>query len=334
MEFVVVLEFVGLLTLIVAAAALLSHGAEAIAERYGANFTGSIVLAIITTLPEYMFVIWASVKTRYDMAVGSAVGACTLLITLGYGSVILVATTRLSRRPVEVVELSRHTQVDALYLLVTALVAFGLAWEGNGFDLKDALILMAVFGAYVAHLAKSAVQFMRNRGNAAGAHPRLGRAFGMLLAGGAIVFFASGPFVEAMIGVAELLHISPVTIAIILGPLASEMPEKITAYITVMRDGRLAEISVCNFIGSKVNHNSLLLGTIPIVAALQGQHNVPGVISLPFIVMTGLTVVAALSLSRRKLERWQGVVFVLLYGLVVWGAFHIGVGKLPQGHGG
>jgi len=74
MEFVVVLEFVGLLMLIVAAAALLSHGTEAIAERYGANFTGSIVLAMITTLPEYMFVIWACVKTRYDMAVGSAVG--------------------------------------------------------------------------------------------------------------------------------------------------------------------------------------------------------------------------------------------------------------------
>jgi len=133
--------------------------------------------------------------------------------------------------------------------------------------------------------------------------------------------------------VAEQLGVNPVTIFIILGPLASEMPEKITAYITVIRNGKLAEISVCNFIGSKINHNSLLLGTIPIIALLQGKAGVPGIINLPFITMTVLTVVATLSLSRRRLERWEGVVFTLLYVWVIWGAFHLGVGKLPVGHG-
>jgi len=81
----------------------------------------------------------------------------------------------------------------------------------------------------------------------------------------------------------------------------------------------------------KKNHNSLLLGTLPIIAVLQGRTNVPGIINLPFIVMTSLTMVATLSLARRRLDRWQGVVFVLLYGLVIWGAFHLGVGTL--GHG-
>ena len=73
------LLFVG----IVAAAALLSYGAETFAERWGANFVGSVVLGLITTLPEYLFVIWACIKGRYEMAVGSAVGACSLLVTLG-----------------------------------------------------------------------------------------------------------------------------------------------------------------------------------------------------------------------------------------------------------
>lgn len=332
----IALEFVGLLAILTAAAALLSYGAETLAERYGANFTGSIVLALITTLPEYMFVIFASLKGHYDMAVGSAIGSCTLLITLGYGSVILLATTRASRKPVKVVNLSKSTQVDALYLLVTALVAFGLAWEGNGFDLKDAAILILLFFAYVVHVAKGAVKFARdNRGQGeSGDNGKLLKSLLLLLLGGVIVFVASGPFVDSMIGLAKLLGVSPVTIAIILGPLASEMPEKITAYITVIRDGRLAEISVCNFIGSKVNHNSLLLGTMPVVAAIQGGAGVPGIISLPFIIMTALTVLATLSLSRRKLERWEGVMFTLLYASVIWGAFHLGVGRLPAGHGG
>jgi cation:H+ antiporter len=281
-----------------------------------------------------MFVIWASVTDRYDMAVGSAVGSCTLLITLGYGSIILLATSRISRKPVKVIELSKGTQVDALYLLVTALVAFALAWEGNGFDLKDAVILVGLFFAYVIHVAKGAVKFAR--GNAvAGQSPKgLRKSVALLLAGGVVIFLFTGPFVDSMERVADLLNISRATIAIILGPLASEMPEKITAYITVIRNGKLAEISVCNFIGSKVNHNSLLLGTMPIIALLQGRAGVPGIISLPFIIMTSLTVVATVSLSRRRLERWEGVMFTLLYLLVIWSAFHLGVGRLPAGHGG
>jgi cation:H+ antiporter len=331
---VVALEFIGLLAILTAAAALLSYGAEVLAERYGANFTGSIVLALITTLPEYMFVIWAAVKGRYDMAVGSTVGACTLLITLGYGSVILFATSRISRKPVKVIELSKSTQVDALYLLVTALVAFALAWEGNGFDFKDAAILILLFFTYVAHVSKGAVTFARENAVASDSQRSLVKSIGFLLVGGVIVLVFSEPFVDSMIKVAEHYNISPVTIAIILGPLASEMPEKVTAYITVIRDGKLAEISVCNFIGSKVNHNSLLLGTMPIIALLQGRAGVPGIISLPFIIMTALTVVATVSLSRRRLERWEGVVFTLLYVSVAWGAFHLGVGRLPVAHGG
>ena len=328
----IVFEFVGLLLILTGAAALLSYGAEALAERYGANFTGSLVLGLITTLPEYMFVIWASIKGHYEMAVGSAVGSCALLITLGYGSVILLATTRASRKPVEVVRLSKHTQVDALYLLVTAVIAFALAYEGDGFDLKDAIILIALFFIYGIHVAKGAIAFCRSNAAANHSTRALVKSVVFLVTGGVVIFFFSAPFVDSMIALAKVLGVSPMTIAIILGPLASEMPEKITAYITVIRDGRLAEISVCNFIGSKVNHNSLLLGTMPIIAVLQGHSGVGGIINLPFIIMTALTVVATLSLSRRRLERWEGVVFVLLYGLVVWGAFHVGIGQMPVAH--
>ena len=326
-------EFLGLLLLLTAAAALLSYGTEVFAEKFGAHFTGSVLLALITTLPEYMFVIWAAIKGQYDMAIGSAVGACTLLVTLGYGTVILFATTRVSRRPVPVVELSPGTRVDALYLLVTAAVALLLAWEGNGFDLKDGIILSLVFVVYVLQLSRRAIHFARDNSNPRPSRRRLLMASSLLLGGGAAVIFLSEPFVDSMLHLARDIGVSPMAIAIILGPFASEMPEKITAYITVIRNGRLAEISVCNFIGSKVNHNSLLLGTMPIVAVLQGQSGVAGIVSLPFITMTALTVVATLSLSRRRLERWQGVVFALLYVMVIWGAFHVGAGQMPAAHG-
>lgn len=330
----VFLTFLGLLLLITAAAALLSYGAEAFAEKFGAHFTGSIVLALITTLPEYMFVYWAATKGHYHMAIGSAVGACSILITLGYGLIIIFSTTRISRLPVKRVELSAGTRIDAFYLLATAIAALLLAWEGGGFDLKDGLILTGFFLVYVIQLSHRALVFCRTE-TVEGEKPtrkKMVVASAFLLLGGVAVVLLSEPFVDSMLEIAYEMGINPMAVAIIIGPFASEMPEKITAYITVIRNGRLAEISICNFIGSKVNHNSLLLALLPFVAVYRGEPGVGGIITVPFIVMTTLTVFAALSLSRRRLALWQGFVFVLLYGAVIWSAAAVWTPTMQMPH--
>ncbi len=317
------LIFIALTLVITGAAYLLSEGAEILAEKFGANFAGSIVLGLVTTLPEYLFVIWACLKGQYGMAVGSAIGACSLLMTLGYGSVILLSTTRLSRHPVSFIELSKRTGTDALYLMMTALMAFFLAWEKGSYDVKDGIILNMLFIMYVINLAKNAAKIHKSNKEMNKTVPkaRMRKAWLYLAAGTIIVFFLSEHFVDAMIELAHYWGISPITIAIVLGPLASEMPEKMTAYITVLRNGKLAEISVCNFIGSTINHNSLLLGIIPLLAMLKGQSAVGPVLSVPFYFMTGATLFGSLSLARRKLERWQGVVFMALYGALLWVSF-------------
>lgn len=319
----VTIEFTALLLIIASAAWLLSYGAETFAEKYGRNFAGSILLGLITTLPEYMFVIFACLKQEYGVALGSTVGACTLLVTLGYGSVVVLATSHVSRHPVKAIELSNATQIDAIYLLVTALVALALAWENNGLDLKDAAVLVGLFGMYIYHVAREARGFSATVQDPP-SRSRLLKAGMALLAGAVVVLVFSDPFVDSMLRLAKQIGINAVAVALVLGPLASEMPEKITAYITVIRDGRLAEISVCNFIGSKVNHNSLLLGMLPLVAFFKGHPSVSDVVNAPFLLMTGLTVIASVSLARRRLDRWQGIAFVGLYLLLIWVAYHAG----------
>lgn len=316
------LEFLGLLTVIVGAAWLLSVGAEVLAEKYGANFTGSILLALITTLPEYLFVYWAAVKSQYPMAIGSAVGACTLLVTLGYGSVILVATTRLSKKPVKHIVLSRHTQVDAIYLAVTSVLAYVLAWVGNGISFTDGIILAAIFLIYVVQHYVVARMYAKTIEHNVTTRDMV-KAFVMMVIGGVIIVIASEPFVDSMSHIADAIGVSAMAVAIVLSPIASELPEKITAYLTVMRDGKNAEISVCNFMGSKVNHNSLLLAVLPFVAVAYAHKPVTGVIGAPFTIMTVLTLFAAVSLARRRLERWQGWVFVALYLTTIGAAYMV-----------
>ena len=115
----------------------------------------------------------------------------------------------------------------------------------------------------------------------------------LIVVGGVIVYFCSEPFVNSMIALAGVLHVSPVVIAIVLGPFASEMPEKLTAYMIVIKNGANAELAVCNFLGSKVNHNSLLLAVMPFVAAFKNHDQVSGIMSPMFMIMSGLTVVVS-----------------------------------------
>jgi len=102
------------------------------------------------------------------------------------------------------------------------------------------------------------------------------------------------------------------------------MPEKLTAYFTVHRDGKLAEISVCNFLGSKVNHNSLLLAALPFVAYFwHGMTNVPNIINIPFVLMTVITLFAVANLSRRRLTVKDGLMFAVAYVLVIGAAYYV-----------
>jgi len=313
----VFLHFFVLLAIITAASAILSYGSESLAKRYGANLVGSIFLTLIGNLPEYMFVIWASIKGNYDVAIGSTIGSCSLLVTLGYGSVILTATT-ISKKPVKEILLSHHIHINTIYLGATAIIALFLVWEGKGLDLKDSIILIGLFFLYVIQVVHHSYQHREeNEGKKVG----IKKGFLSLIVGGIIIFFSSNPFVDVMIEMSHKLGVSPITIAIIIGPIASELPEKLTAYITVMRNGGLAEISICNFIGAKVNHNSLLIGTLGLIGFLKGESEVTGIFGIPFLLMTGLTLFATLNLLTKRLTKLHGIIFVLLYFLVIFVAF-------------
>jgi cation:H+ antiporter len=193
-------KFIGLLFIISLAAHFLSVNSEKIAKRIGANFTGSVILGLITTLPEYLFVVWACIKSEYNVAIGSAVGAAAMLVTLGYGLVILVSTTGLSKKPVEFIQLSKGTKVDSFYLNFTALLALVLAWLGGGLSLVDGILLVACFGIYIFHAYETSRKVVMEK-SAHGEKPEYikTKTVLMLALGAVIIIFASEPFVDSMI---------------------------------------------------------------------------------------------------------------------------------------
>ena len=85
---------------------LLSHGAEHLATRFGARFVGRTLLSVATTLPEIAIVAYAASDGSYGIALGAGLGSNVLMMTLGLAIMLLIATTRLSKKPIKKIDVS------------------------------------------------------------------------------------------------------------------------------------------------------------------------------------------------------------------------------------
>jgi cation:H+ antiporter len=125
---------------------LLSYGAEHLATRFGARFVGRTLLSVATTLPEIAIVAYAASAGSYGIALGAGLGSNVLMMTLGLAIMLIIATTRLSKKPIKKIDVSSF-KLDKIFLLLTALVSAILFIDGYHFI--DGVVFTALFLAYV-----------------------------------------------------------------------------------------------------------------------------------------------------------------------------------------
>ena len=85
--------------------------------------------------------------------------------------------------------------------------------------------------------------------------------------GTAGILIGANPFITSLQSFSFDIGVSTVVLAVIISPIAGEMPEKISMMILARKGAAGASIAIANVLGSKVLNNSLLLG-IAIFAAM------------------------------------------------------------------
>jgi len=125
---------------------LLSYGAEHLATRFGARFVGRTLLSVATTLPEIAIVVYAASSGSYGVALGAGLGSNILMMTLGLAIMFLIATTRLSKKPIKKINVSSF-KLDKIFLLVTAVISAVLFIDGYQFI--DGIVFGGLFLGYV-----------------------------------------------------------------------------------------------------------------------------------------------------------------------------------------
>lgn len=303
---------------------LLSYGAEHLAERWGAKFVGRTLLSVATTLPEIAIVAYAAKEGSYDAALGSALGSNLLMMTLGLAIMLIIATTRLSKAPQKLIDVHQF-KLDKIFLMITAIL--GAVLFIDGYDFLDGIIFTGMFAAYLYFAfreikhekAAAALDTEVHEKKVKQSKKHFAKAMLIFIAGTVGIFIGAEPFVHSLKDLSIESGVSVVVLAVIIAPIAGEMPEKISMILLARKGAAGAAIAVANVLGSKILNNTLLL-SVAVFGAMAYRgfgEKIPNTPLLEYqmILVTAITLIALIPMFRNKLDLKSGIMLLILYAI-------------------
>jgi cation:H+ antiporter len=313
----------GLGALVVGAEMVVREG-SALAARFHVSplVVGITVVSLGTSLPELAIGVTAAQQGNAGLAVGNIVGTnlVNILLILGLSALI---------RPIAFE--GRTLRVDLPAMTGAALLLFVVAADGD-LDTFDGLWLCLYGAAYLVLLAVLARRESRlpavpggssrsTDHDAADAPPARGRPVVvralLLVLGLAVIVVGSQYLVDGAVEIARSLGATDSLIGLTVVAVGTSAPELVTTMVATARGDR--SIALGNLIGSSVFNIALILG--PTVLVAPGIVPVPeDVLVLDLVLMVATAVVCVpVFLTRRRLGRLEGGVFVMTYvAYMVW----------------
>jgi cation:H+ antiporter len=307
---------------------LLSYGAEHLATRFGARFVGRTLLSVATTLPEIAIVAYAASAGSYGIALGAGLGSNILMMTLGLAIMLLIATTRLSKKPMKKINVTSF-KLDKIFLLITALISAFLFIDG--YDFIDGIVFTGLFLAYVfvafyemkIEKKKDKEEIIDEYGNTlekvslASNQRQLMKAGLIFIIGTIGIFVGAEPFIKSLEHVSIEIGVSAVILSVVISPIAGEMPEKISLMLLARKGAQGVSIAIANVLGSKILNNTLLLA-FAVFGAI--YHSGLGttidrtpILSQQMILATVITLFAVGLLFRKEIGIMTGLILLAMY---------------------
>jgi len=292
----------------------------------GATAVGTVLAAFGTALPEsavtFFAVVFGDTPQQKDLGVGAAMGGPLVLATIAYavvGIALLLNRRRLKRPDLEIkADYGRLAHDQAAFLMVFVVkVALGLV----AFAYKPWLgaLFLAAYAVYVwrevshSDTAPEEEELEPLKLRPRDAEPTLAWAAVQAVAALGVIAYASHVFVAQLEAIGAALGWAPHIVALLLSPVATELPETMNALIWV-RQGK-ERLALANISGAM-----MIQATIP--SAL-GLFFTPWRFDLPLLatgVITAVAIVYLLIAFRRGGVTARALIAVLpLYAL--FGAF-------------
>ncbi len=272
---------------------------------------GLTIVAFGTSSPEFVVSIVSSIQENSQIALGNVVGSniFNILVILGISAVIFPLAVK-----------STTTWIEIPLSLLSALLVFILANSGHadnsGYHVisrRDGYILLFMFLAFVIynyHLSK--------KGDITDdikvSEQSIKRSVFMIIAGLAMLVGGGRLVVLSSVELAMEIGVPERIIGLTIVAVGTSLPELVTSVVAALKGN--TDIAIGNIVGSNIFNIFLILGVsaviypVPLVTGANTDLlvNIFASLLLFALIFTG---------KGRKIERWEGMFFIIAYLLYI-----------------
>ncbi len=294
----------------------LVDGASSLASRVGVPplVIGLTVVAFGTSLPELLVSVLAALQGSSDIAFGNVVGSnlANILLILGIAAIIA---------PIKVQRSTTLSEVPFSFLAAALLFTFSLAPALDGIPGHDIyrfegiilLLIFCVFIVYALEMTRKASRKAKKEDQ--GIHTHTPARITVLLVGGLAALYFGGQWtVDGAVAVATVLGLSEYVIASTIIAVGTSLPELVTTVIAARKGN--ADLAVGNVIGSNIFNILWILGVTAIIAPIGMPPSALWDVGL-LLGVTALLFGFLYLWRKHALERWQGILFLVLYATYI-----------------
>lgn len=290
----------------------LTDGATALARRFGVTemVIGLTVVALGTSLPEFVTSFMSTLKGSSDISIGNIVGSniFNTLVIVGASALVYPIVIRKST-------VTKDIPFSVLASIMLIVVVFDVALDGAAMNIlarTDGLLMLgffSVFMAYTFFMARNTEELSTsNESNVPVKQMPYWKIFLFIILGLAGLVLGGNLFVESACDIALSLGISETVVGLTIVAAGTSLPELATSVVAA-RKGSSA-IAIGNVVGSNIFNIFFVMGMCATIAPMK-VGNI-SYIDLA-LMLVSMLMLWGFSFSKRKIERWEGALLVIVY---------------------
>jgi cation:H+ antiporter len=296
--------------LLIKGADLLVDGASSIGRKLNVSdlVIGLTVVAFGTSSPELFVNIFASIKGNTDIAIGNILGSniANIFLILGVSAVIY---------PLAV---GKGTVWKEIPLSLLAALLLGIMANDRLIDRSeisaltriDGLVFFAFFIIFLYYTFAIAKRIEGIDNHVPQKQYSMLKSLFFIIAGLVGLGIGGNWIVNAAVNIASGLGVSQSLIGLTIVAVGTSLPELATSAVAAYKKN--AEIAVGNIVGSNIFNIFFVLGISAVIKPLPFNPN--NNIDIGAVIIASLLLFLwMLTGKKRSLDRWEGIVFLILY---------------------
>jgi len=269
----------------------------------------SVVVALATSLPELFVCVVAALEAQQNLALGNILGSNIANLSLVIGGAVLLGGT---------INVNGNLfKKDLLAVFFAAVLPLFLLLD-NTLSRVDGLFLLLIFGVYNYSLLRDSSRVMP--GKKYGILTRLAdngskKKLAWVFIGLATMLIAADIIVKISSGIAQTLHLPLLLIGLFFVAIGTSLPE-LSFSIKAIREKQTSMV-FGDLIGSVVANSTFILGLTALISPIKVNYMSSFSLATIFFLIIYFLFWVFIR-SKRKLERWEAGVLVLVYLLFIF----------------